>query len=65
MLIIKNEKGENIERMLKRYKRKFDRTKVLRQLRDKQQFTKPSVKRRKQLQKARYVEQKFGNQDNF
>ena len=65
MLIIKNEKGENIERMLKRYKRKFDRTKVLRQLRDKQQFTKPSVKRRKELQKARYVEQKFGNQDNL
>ena len=65
MLIIKNEKGENIERMLKRYKRKFDRTKVLRQLRDKQQFTKPSVKKRKQKQKAIYVEQKFGNQKDF
>ena len=65
MLIIKNEKGENIERMLKRYKRKFDRTKVLRQLRDKQQFTKPSVKKRKQKMKAIYVEQKFGNQNDF
>jgi len=65
MLIIKNERGENIERMLKRYKRKFDRTKVLRQLRDNQQFTKPSVKRRKEKQKAIYVEQKFGtNNDN-
>lgn len=65
MLIIKNEKGENIERMLKRYKRKFDRTKVLRELREKQQFTKPSVKRRKQLQKARYVEKKFGNNNEY
>ena len=65
MLIIKNEKGENIERMLKRYKRKIDRTKVLRQLRDKQQFTKPSVKKRKQKMKAIYVEQKFGNQNDF
>jgi len=63
MLIIKNERGENIERMLKRYKRKFDRTKVLRQLRDNQQFTKPSVRKRKIKQKAIYVEQKFGNQD--
>jgi len=65
MLIIKQQKGENIERMLKRYKRKFDRTKMLRQLRDNQQFTKPSVKRRKQKMKAIYVEQKFGGQDNL
>ena len=65
MLIIKNERGENIERMLKRYKRKFDRTKVLRTLRDNQQFTKPSVKKRAQLKKAKYVEQKFKNLDNI
>jgi small subunit ribosomal protein S21 len=65
MLIIKNEKGENIERMLKRYKRKFDRTKVLKQLRDNQQFTKPSVKKRKQKQKAKYVEKKFGNNNTY
>jgi len=65
MLIIKNQKGENIERMLKRYKRKFDRTKVLKQLREKQQFTKPSVKRRAQIQKARYVEQKFGSNNDY
>jgi len=63
MLIIKNEKGENIERMLKLYKRKFDKTKVIKQLREREQFIKPSVKRRNQLQKAKYVEQKFNNLD--
>ena len=65
MLIIKNERGENIERMLKRYKRKVDRTKMLRQLRENQQFTKPSVKRRKQKMKAIYVEEKFGNHNEL
>jgi small subunit ribosomal protein S21 len=63
MLIIKNEKGENIERMLKRYKRKFDKTKVIKELREREQFTKPSVKRRAQLKKAVYVEKKFGNKN--
>jgi small subunit ribosomal protein S21 len=65
MLIIKNEKGESIERMLKRFKRKFDKTKVLKQLRDNQQFTKPSVRRRAEIQKAKYVEKKFGNNNDF
>lgn len=63
MLIIKNEKGENIERMLKRYKRKFDRTKVIRQLRDREQFTKPSERKRAQLEKAKYVQKKFNSDD--
>ena len=63
MLIIKNERGENIERMLKRYKRKFDRTKVLRQLRDNKEFIKPSIKKRKQKIKAIYVQKKFGDQN--
>jgi len=65
MLIIKNERGENIERMLKRYKRKVDRTKLVRQLRENQQFTKPSVKKRQQKMKAVYVEKKFGNHNEL
>ena len=65
MLIIKNEKGENIERMLKRYKRKVDRTKMIRHLRENQQFIKPSVKKRQQKMKAIYVEQKFGNHNEL
>jgi small subunit ribosomal protein S21 len=43
MLIIPIKDGENIDRALKRFKRKFDSTKVMKKLRDKKQFTKPSV----------------------
>ncbi len=56
MLIIPVKEGENIDRALKRYKRKFDRTKTMRQLRDRKQFTKPSVAKRAQKIKAAYVQ---------
>ncbi len=46
MLVIQVKEGEGIDRALKRYKRKFDRTQTMRQLRKRQQFTKPSVTRR-------------------
>lgn len=51
MLIIPIKDGENIDRALKRYKRKFDKTGVVRQLRSRQAFTKPSVSRRAEIQK--------------
>ncbi len=56
MLIIPVKDGENIDRALKRFKRKFDKTGVMRELRDRQQFTKPSVKRRSVIQKAQYIQ---------
>ena len=56
MLIIPVKDGENIDRALKRFKRKFDKTGTMRQLRSRQQFTKPSVKRRAQVQKAQYIQ---------
>lgn len=56
MLIIPIKDGENIDRALKRYKRKFDKTGTLRQLRERKNFTKPSVTKRAQLQKAQYVQ---------
>ncbi|WP_224489848.1 30S ribosomal protein S21 [Robertkochia flava] len=57
MLIIPIKEGENIDRALKRYKRKFDKTGTMRQLRSRQQFTKPSVEKRAQVQKAAYIQQ--------
>jgi len=56
MIIVPVKDGESIERALKRFKRKFDRTGVMRQLRSRQQFTKPSVKRREEVLKAAYVQ---------
>ncbi|QLE01016.1 30S ribosomal protein S21 [Galbibacter sp. BG1] len=55
--------GESIERALKRYKRKFRNTKVLQQLRDRQQYTKPSEERRQIKQKAAYKEQYLRDQE--
>ncbi|WGH76836.1 30S ribosomal protein S21 [Tenacibaculum tangerinum] len=56
MLIIPVKEGENIDRALKRYKRKFDRTKTMKQLRNRKHFTKPSVEKRAQMIKASYVQ---------
>ncbi|MGB1308906.1 MAG: 30S ribosomal protein S21 [Oceanihabitans sp.] len=56
MLKIKVKEGENIERALKRYKRKFVKTTVKNQLQERKQFTKPSVARRALIQKAQYVQ---------
>lgn len=56
MLIIPVKDGENIDRALKRLKRKFDRTKTLRGLREKKYFTKPSVAKRAQKIKATYIQ---------
>ena len=53
-IIIKE--GENIERALKRYKRKHRNVKVMQNLRENQFFTKPSVKRRREIQKASYIQ---------
>ena len=56
MLIIPVKEGENIDRALKRFKRKFDRTGTMRQLRSRQQFSKPSIDKRQQVLKARYIQ---------
>ena len=56
MLIIPVKDGENIDRALKRFKRKFDRTKTMKNLRNRKHFTKPSVLNREQTQKAQYVQ---------
>ncbi len=63
MLRIEIKEGENIERALKRYKRKHRNVKVMQNLRENQFFTKPSVKRRREVQKAEYI-QNLRDQDD-
>ena len=63
MLIIPIKEGENIDRALKRFKRKFDRTGAMRQLRSRKHFAKPSVRNRDKLIKAQYI-QKLRDQEN-
>lgn len=57
MLILEAKDCENIDKALKKYKKKFDRSKTLNQLRDRQSFTKKSVRNRKKIQKATYRQQ--------
>ena len=54
MLLINLKENDTIDKALKKYKKKFEKTGVIKELRERQQFTKPSVKRRKQVIKARY-----------
>lgn len=56
MIIVPVKEGENIDRTLKRFKRKFEKTGVIRELRSRQAFVKPSVRRRDELKKAAYVQ---------
>lgn len=58
MLKIERKEGETIERMLKRYKRKHRDTQVRKQLQKRREFTKPSVMRRKEVNKAKYIQKK-------
>lgn len=61
MIVVQVKEGENIERALKRFKRKFERTGAVKELRARKEFTKPSVLKRKKMQKAVYVKQLFLN----
>lgn len=56
MIIVQVKDSENIEKALKRFKRKFERTGIVKQLRARQAFEKPSVTNRKKMVKAIYVQ---------
>ena len=56
MIIIPVKEGENIERALKKFKRKFEKTGTIKELRGRQAFMKPSVVRRQQYLKAVYLQ---------
>ncbi len=57
MIIVQVKEGEQIERALKKFKRKFEKTGIVKELRARQAFQKPSVTNRKKMMKAIYVQQ--------
>lgn len=57
MLIIDSKDCENIDKALKKYKKKFEKSRCLLQLRERQAFIKPSIRRRTQILKAVYKQQ--------
>jgi small subunit ribosomal protein S21 len=54
MLIIQIKDNETVDRALKRFKKKFEKTGMMRQLRSRSFFQKPSVTKKKQREKAIY-----------
>ena len=62
MLIIPVKEGENIERALKKFKKKFDKTKAMKELRNRKEFTKPSVVKRQDNIRAVYREKMISAQ---
>jgi len=56
MIIVPLKEGENIERALKKFKRKFEKTGIVKELRARQAFIKPSIKKREQKQHAVYIQ---------
>jgi len=65
MLKIEIKEGENIERALKRYKRKHRNIQVMQNIRENQFYTKKSVKRRRVIQKASYIQSLKDQEENF
>ena len=57
MIGVPLKEGENIEKALKKFKRKFEKTGIVKELRNRQAFEKPSVTKRKQMMRAIYVQQ--------
>ena len=63
MIIVPLKESENIERALKKFKRKYEKTGVVKELRRRQAYIKPSVKNRKQKQHAVYVQKMQENEE--
>ena len=63
MIIVPVKDGENIERALKKLKRKFEKTGVVKELRMRQQYNKPSVLKRLRMEHAIYVQKLRANEE--
>ena len=63
MIIVQVKDGENIERALKKFKRKFEKTGVVKELRARQQYNQPSVLKRLKMEHAIYVQQLRANEE--
>ena len=56
MIVVPVKEGENIEKALKKFKRKFEKTGIVKELRSRRQFDKPSVIKRLKKERAVYVQ---------
>lgn len=60
MIIVEVQGGKDgLEKALKKYKRKFEKIGIAKELRKRKEFVKPSVERRNEIKKAKYIQHKF------
>lgn len=65
MIKIEVKEGESIERAIKRYKRKHRNVQIMQNLKESRYFTKPSVRRRREIQKAQYIQSLRDKEENL
>ena len=63
MIVVPVKEGENIEKALKKFKKKFEKTGVVKELRRRQAFNKPSEEKRERKMHSIYVQQLQQNED--
>lgn len=63
MILIKIKENESIDRALRRYKKKFEKTGILREVRGRMYFEKPSVEKRELMKKARRRQEHFADEN--
>ena len=63
MIVVNVKENESIDKALKRFKKKFEKTGVLRELRSRQAYEKPSVTRRTEIIKAKYRQKKYAEEN--
>ncbi len=56
MIIVPVKEGENVDKALKKYKRKFEKTGIMKELRNRKAYKKPSVRRREEIIRAIYIQ---------
>jgi small subunit ribosomal protein S21 len=54
MIYINVKDNENLDKALKKYKKKYEKIGVMKELRSRQAFEKPSITRRMEIKKAAY-----------
>lgn len=54
MIYISVKDNENLDKSLKKYKKKFEKIGIMKELRSRQAFEKPSITRRMEVKKAAY-----------
>jgi len=63
MIVVPVKEGENIEKALKKFKRKFEKTGVVKELRKRQAYEKPSIVKRDKKKRAIYINQIQQNEE--